>query len=509
MPTTTYTDATAARLAAARRSMATHRNGGTDPKGEPEKYRAEVAANCEALTARRAELAATAAERRSNPAAPAGPLMSRAMDDYRDAISDSGHIDHTPGGPPSLWLDANGNPQSAAPAPAVKHWVTSYVPYVKARRPGEPMGWTEAFNRCAAAARQEMPRGTSQDDVDDCTQQVVIALLRSVPGENGEKTEDSGRRTFSESIPEEWATMARLKHHAANYRRTTERHRARLAGEELEQRTHDAFVDGAEPTLADSPYGLDRAAAHRQARELLGNLGLPRLGRCYLLAYAACRMRQLDALLEPNANGRGGNGASAIVAAELGMTPGAYRIARMRAVEAAHDHFPAAPGTPEACLLRLGVDPHRDRGYLLGESSGASNLPANFAASAEKVRAHDAKRQEARDREGTRTAPGDRTPNARGRSAHYPPERRISYGLPGAHAPGGKPIERQVKPTASRVKVAGKMTTMRADKPAWTRGLTTGQHRWLATGAGMMRTRVAARSSAERTAARLAAGLPA
>lgn len=448
-------------------------------KTEVEKYREECAANRAASAALEAELAATVAARRSNRTALHGPLMARRISDGAEQrAAMAGHIDHTPGGSPGTWhvrvenpencCDVTYKPTPTAPPPAVKRWVSDYKPRVKRARPGEALPWTEAFNRCQAAARIELA-GRDSDDVDDAVQAIVMALEANVPG-----------GFHAADVPPEWVTMTRLRHLAANHWRKRERERARLAGEEQQQQQDDAFGDGPDDIVRAEPIGTSEAS-HRAARAILADLGLPRLGRCYVLAYAAHRTRTLDALLPRNS--RGGNGAADIIAAELGMSPGSYRKARMAAVKAAREGFPNVPASPEACLARLGIEPWR-------KPSAPVSLPANFAASVEKVRAHDATRQAAREREGTRILPGDRTPNAT------------------SIVPTSKPTVRTISPRASRAKVAGKPTSMKRTPPTWATGISPQARRYWQTRTDWKRTRAAAQTPTERIAARLAVGLP-
>lgn len=489
-------------------------------KSEAEKYREECKANREASDALRRELAATVAQRRSGNPAESGPLMAKAIKVARDSAAQTGHIDHTPGGSPGTWHKRIVNPDDAgdisyislptAPPPPTIHLhpMAGYEPAPKRpRKSGEPMGWSEAFNRCAAAARIELGARAHTDDVDDATQAVLMALESNVPG-----------GFQADAIPEEWATMTRLRNLAANHWRKREREIARLAGEAQQAEAERQFEEGAEQLSPDerpNPYGRTREAAQRAASELMAALSLP--PRCYVLAYSVYRLRALADILPANTDGKGRNRDGArIIASELGMTENAYRLQRSRGLKLAAQ---ALACSPEQAVERLGVTVHRNPATPVA-------LPANFAATNGKVRAHDSKRQDAREREGTRTNPGDRTPNARGKSNHYgwtlpyPAEdengerivipaapRTIHYGAPGAPAPGSKVAERTVSKRATTVKVAGKATTMRKAQPAWTKAISTGQARYLRNADGYRRQRAKVRTQTETAVRRIAVGL--
>lgn len=477
-------------------------------KSEADRYREDAATSALASAALQAELAATVAERRQGRSVESGPLMAKAISIARESAAQSGHIDHSPGGSPGTWHVRIEDPNDCtatqyratptAPPPVVKRWVSSYEPRAKSKRAsGAPMAWDEAFQRCAAAARIELA-GREQEDIDDATQAVVMALESSVPGGFQAAT-----------VPEHLASMTRLRHLAANHWGKRAAEVARLAGAAQQEAADAEFAD-AETPLEPSPAELTQEGARDAACDLLVSIGLSPTGPAYVLAYGAVRERALGYLLPPNANGRGGTGAQAIIAAELGLSDAAYRQARSRGAKAALAD-PNLPASPERCLLKLGADSHTSRGQIRGLGKGGvrvvASLPANYAASASKVRAHDAKRQDAREREGTRIRPGDRTPNARGRSAAYPAARRVSYGVPGTPVPEHKTTARTVSTRATKVKVAGKLTSMRRTQPAWTATLSTRQHRYWRTAEGYKRTRAANKTASEQAFSRLSVGL--
>lgn len=437
----------------------------TTTKTEADKYREEVKANREASAALMAELAATVDARRNGNVADA-PLMAERIDAARLAAHASDHIDHTPGGSPGFLA---GVPTAPAPRYTV---ATGYIARRKVpRKDGAPMAWQEAWSRCRAAARLELGEAFSDDDREDCAAYVAEHLAHAIPG--GFK---------AETFPADWASMMRLRRHAGHWRRDYIRRADRT--EDIDAAAEAGFSPRA--IEADPVEVLTVDQAHARARDLLAALGLPRMGKAYPLAYVAARFSSAVALADDDE-------AMALIASELGYDPTAgngrgggdtFRkaISRARAAVPSAARFPMA-----AHLDILGVDIWR-------EPSGATPLPANFAASVQRTRAHDGRHQDDREREGTRIRPGDRTPNVRGSVVPLAPV-----------------TERRIGATTASAKVAGKVTPARrrATPAAWTLTLPAPSRRRLAMGAALMRKRVAAKSAGDRNAQRLARGLAA
>lgn len=306
----------------------------------------------------------------------------------------------------------------------------------------------ELLSRCTAAARMALTgKQWTPDDRADCAGHILLETLSKVDG--------AGAAESTWHLPADVASFRRLVNLAANYRRSVEASRRRDDDDAAERGLHDAGEDPALAALL-RPVSPTSDDAHRAAREMLGTLGVPRLGKLYPVAYTAAR-EYIAREAQTDETGRETGRAvlvkraadTAAAAAELGMTPAALRKAQ--SVERIARNLPSVSYRGAA-----------EHGALLGLEVPAS--PARKA-SATRTRSADI---------------GDRANGWRTR--------------PEAPAP-----------------VSCRTGERRTDitPPAWTSTLPRTTAARLETAARMRAERAAAKDAAKRAADRAAAGLPA
>ena len=219
----------------------------------------------------------------------------------------------------------------------------------------------------AAAVMAFKGKAYGPEDVADAAAHIVAAVTGAAHAERRGRPADvlawmdyaerypTLARRYADGVPHESATMTRLYGLASNLRRTLDRDRVRDAADIAERDRRGGFHAGTPGAAPPSPAPLDAASAHETARDLLGGLGLARLGKLYPVAYAAAR---------------DGHGSTAEeIAAELAMTPGNLRVHLNRSAK----KVPSAQlFSPAAHAEALSVDIY----WTPSGKSGAEALPA-------------------------------------------------------------------------------------------------------------------------------------
>lgn len=207
----------------------------------------------------------------------------------------------------------------------------------------------DLWSRCMAAAKLAM-RGKefSHDDRTDCAADIaarhwaaaveasaivsVIADRRVRIGGDGasggvmysaksrQKSKDdrSVVRVATDALrPDHAPSFGTLYGQASNWRRSLERrrvHETEIAARNAADSFGDAVIQDTPEELRSSPE-----AARDRAADMLGALGLPRLGKCFPMAYRAARQSM------------GGDVAAELIAKELGTTLTALDMSQSRA----------------------------------------------------------------------------------------------------------------------------------------------------------------------------------
>lgn len=259
-------------------------------------------------------------------------------------------------------------------------------------------------------------------------------------------------------IPQDAGSFTRCANLAANYRRGLDRQRARDEREANANAAHDGMIGPGPDAALIRPVAPTADAAHAAARDMLSDLGLPRLGKAYPLAYTAAR---------------------SVVAKEARLTPEGKPTG-----EAVYRTQPADLATAAAELGYTGKTPSKALGMALKRA--ADSIPSVAVKSREQhcsALGIEPSVSPARKASATRTHSADLG----------------EQGWRGKDSPG---------PDAAAVKLRKGEVAADIAPPEWTADLPAGTRARLEAGVARKRARMAAKTPEQRAADRAAAGIP-